>query len=136
MRFSQFFISRPIFAIVISVFITIVGGLAALTLPVAQYPQVVPPTVQVTARYPGASAETIAQTVATPLEQQINGVEGMLYLSSQATGNRQPNYHRDFRGRLRSGCGPGASTEPSCDCGTPAARTRAPPRGHHPESLS
>lgn len=87
MRFSQFFISRPIFAIVISVFITIVGGLAALTLPVAQYPQVVPPTVQVTARYPGASAETIAQTVATPLEQQINGVEGMLYLSSQATGN-------------------------------------------------
>ncbi|MFC3614143.1 efflux RND transporter permease subunit [Lutimaribacter marinistellae] len=87
MRFSQFFINRPIFAIVISVFITIVGGLAALNLPVAQYPQVVPPTVQVTARYPGASAETIARTVATPLEQQINGVEGMLYLSSQATGN-------------------------------------------------
>ena len=87
MRFSRFFIDRPIFAIVISVFITIVGGLASLTLPVAQYPQVAPPTVQVIARYPGASAETIARTVATPLEQQINGVEGMLYLSSQATGN-------------------------------------------------
>ncbi|MBY6141503.1 multidrug efflux RND transporter permease subunit [Leisingera daeponensis] len=87
MKFSQFFIDRPIFAIVMSVFITIVGGLAYFTLPVAQYPEVAPPTVQVTARYPGASAETIAETVATPLEQQINGVEGMLYLSSQATGD-------------------------------------------------
>ena len=87
MKFSQFFIDRPIFAIVISAFLTIVGALAYFTLPIAQYPEVAPPTVQVTAQYPGASAETIAETVATPLEQQINGVEGMLYLSSQATGD-------------------------------------------------
>ena len=87
MQFSQFFISRPIFAIVISLFITILGGLASFTLPIAQYPEVAPPSVQVTARYPGASAETIADTVATPLEQEINGVEGMIYLSSQATGD-------------------------------------------------
>ncbi|MEM6355523.1 MAG: multidrug efflux RND transporter permease subunit [Pseudomonadota bacterium] len=87
MKLPQFFIDRPIFAIVISAFITIVGALSYFTLPVAQYPEVAPPSVQVTAQYPGASAETIAETVATPLEQQINGVEGMLYLSSQATGD-------------------------------------------------
>ncbi len=87
MQFSQFFINRPIFAIVISLFISILGGLASFTLPVAQYPEVAPPTVQVVARYPGASAETIADTVATPIEQEINGVEGMIYLSSQATGD-------------------------------------------------
>ena len=87
MQFSQFFINRPIFAIVISLFISVLGGLASFTLPVAQYPEVAPPTVQVVARYPGASAETIADTVATPIEQEINGVEGMIYLSSQATGD-------------------------------------------------
>ncbi|MEM7529098.1 MAG: multidrug efflux RND transporter permease subunit [Pseudomonadota bacterium] len=87
MKLPQFFIDRPIFAIVISAFITIIGALSYFTLPVAQYPEVAPPSVQVTAQYPGASAETIAETVATPLEQQINGVEGMLYLSSQATGD-------------------------------------------------
>ncbi|MEM6422609.1 MAG: efflux RND transporter permease subunit, partial [Pseudomonadota bacterium] len=87
MKLPQFFIDRPIFAIVISAFITIIGALSSFTLPVAQYPEVAPPTVQVRAQYPGASAETIAETVATPIEQQINGVEGMLYLSSQATGD-------------------------------------------------
>jgi hydrophobe/amphiphile efflux-1 (HAE1) family protein len=87
MRLPQFFIDRPIFAIVISAFITIVGALAYFTLPVSQYPEVAPPTIQVTAQYPGASAETIADTVATPLEQQINGVEGMIYMASQATGD-------------------------------------------------
>ncbi|MEO1205476.1 MAG: multidrug efflux RND transporter permease subunit [Pseudomonadota bacterium] len=87
MRLSQFFITRPIFAIVISAFITIVGALSYAILPVAQYPQVAPPTIQVTAQYPGASAETIARTVATPIEQQINGVEGMIYLGSEATGD-------------------------------------------------
>src|ERR1700753_3409734 len=87
MRLSHFFIERPIFASVMSLFIVIVGAVALLTLPIAQYPEIAPPTIQVTASYPGASAEVVSQTVATPLEQQINGVENMLYMSSQSTGD-------------------------------------------------
>ncbi|MEH2474283.1 hydrophobe/amphiphile efflux-1 (HAE1) family protein [Nitrobacteraceae bacterium AZCC 2161] len=87
MRISHFFIDRPIFAVVISVFITILGGAAYFVLPVAQYPEVAPPTIQVTASYPGASAEVLSKTVATPLEQQINGIENLLYFSSQSTGD-------------------------------------------------
>ena len=78
MRFSHFFVDRPIFAAVISILITLVGGIAYFSLPVAQYPEVAPPTVVVSASYPGASAEVVAETVATPREQQINGVENML----------------------------------------------------------
>ena len=85
MRFSRFFIDRPIFAAVISIIIVLVGAFAYPTLPVAQYPEIAPPTITVTAVYPGASAEVIADTVATPLEQEINGVEDMLYMSSSST---------------------------------------------------
>jgi hydrophobe/amphiphile efflux-1 (HAE1) family protein len=85
MNFSQFFISRPKFASMLAIIVLIIGSLAYQTLPIEQYPQVAPPTIQVTASYPGANAEIAAQTVATPLEQQINGVENMLYISSQST---------------------------------------------------
>jgi multidrug efflux pump len=85
MRFAHFFIDRPIFAGVISIVITLVGVIALLVLPVAQFPEVAPPTIQVTTAYPGANARTIAETVATPIEQQVNGVEDMLYMSSQST---------------------------------------------------
>jgi hydrophobe/amphiphile efflux-1 (HAE1) family protein len=87
MKLSHFFIEHPRFAAVISIFLTLFGAAAAFLLPVAQYPDIVPPTIQITTVYPGASAEVIARTVATPLEQAINGVENMDYISSQSTGN-------------------------------------------------
>jgi len=85
MRLSRFFIDRPIFAAVLSIVIFIAGLIAMLTLPVSEYPEVVPPSVVVRAVYPGANPRTLSEAVATPLEEQINGVENMLYMSSQAT---------------------------------------------------
>jgi len=82
MRISHFFIDRPIFAGVLSLLITILGAFAYFTLAVAQYPEVAPPTLQVTATYPGASADVVSETVATPLEQQINGIENLQYFSA------------------------------------------------------
>ena len=88
MRISHFFIDRPIFsATVLSVVILILGVVALSQLPIAQYPDVAPSTVQVTATYPGANAVTVAETVATPIEQEINGVERMLYMSSNSNGD-------------------------------------------------
>jgi hydrophobe/amphiphile efflux-1 (HAE1) family protein len=87
MRFTHTFIDRPILATVLSIFVTLIGLGALVILPVAQYPEIVPPTVQVTTSYPGASAAVVSQTVATPLEQEINGVENMIYMSSQSTGD-------------------------------------------------
>ena len=85
MHISHFFIDRPIFASVISIVFVILGGVAYSRLPVAQYPEIAPPTINVTGQYPGASAETVADTVVAPIEQQINGVEDMLYISSNST---------------------------------------------------
>src|ERR1700741_2372712 len=80
--FSRFFINRPIFASVLSIVIVLAGSIALFTLPVAQYPEIAPPTVEVSAYSPGANAQVVADTVAAPIEQQVNGVEGMMYMSS------------------------------------------------------
>ena len=80
---ARFFIDRPIFAAVLSIVITLIGGIACFALPIAQYPRITPPGVSVSISYPGASAAVVADTVAAPIEQQVNGVEGMLYMSSQ-----------------------------------------------------
>jgi multidrug efflux pump subunit AcrB len=85
MKLTHFFIDRPRFAIVINIFIIVFGLAAMVKLPIAQYPSIVPTTIQITTTFPGASADTIARTVATPLEQAINGVEGMDYITSQST---------------------------------------------------
>jgi hydrophobe/amphiphile efflux-1 (HAE1) family protein len=85
MRISNFFIDRPIFAAVISIVFVILGGVSFLRLPIAQYPEIAPPLISVTGQYPGASAEVVASTVVTPMEQQINGVENMIYMASNST---------------------------------------------------
>ena len=87
MRISHFFIDRPIFAAVVSIVFVILGVVSFGRLPVAQYPEIAPPVVNVTGQYPGASADVVAATVVTPLEQQINGVENMLYVTSNSTGD-------------------------------------------------
>jgi hydrophobe/amphiphile efflux-1 (HAE1) family protein len=85
MNISRFFIDRPIFAAVIAVFITLIGVFAYPLLPLSQYPEIAPPTITINTAYPGASAETVAETVSAPIEQEVNGVEGMLYLTSSST---------------------------------------------------
>ncbi|MGQ0619615.1 MAG: efflux RND transporter permease subunit, partial [Panacagrimonas sp.] len=80
----NFFIDRPIFAAVISIIITIAGAISLTTLPVARYPQIVPPSIVVSTTFPGADAATVEQSVAAPIEQQVNGVQDMLYMSSKS----------------------------------------------------
>jgi multidrug efflux pump subunit AcrB len=95
--FSKFFINRPIFASVLSIIVTLAGLVTYRSLPVAQYPEIAPPTVEVSAVYPGANAEVVADTVAAPIEQQVNGVEGMMYMSSQCTNDGAYNLTVTFQ---------------------------------------
>ncbi len=95
--FSRFFIDRPIFAAVLSIVLTVAGGVAMFVLPVAQYPEIAPPTVQVACVYPGANANVVADTIAAPIEQQVNGVEHMLYMSSQCTNDGAYNLTVTFK---------------------------------------
>jgi multidrug efflux pump len=95
--FSRFFIDRPIFAAVLSIVITLAGGIAVFALPLAQFPSITPPTVQVTCTYPGASARDVAEAVAAPIEQQVNGVENMYYMSSQCANDGTYNLTVTFR---------------------------------------
>src|SRR5579872_4036160 len=94
---SHFFIDRPIFASVLSIVATLAGSVALFALPVAQYPDVTPPTVLVTAMYPGANAQTVRDTIAAPIEAQVSGVEGMMYMSSQCTNDGAYNLTVTFR---------------------------------------
>ena len=137
MRLTHFFIDRPRFATVLSIFVTALGLGALAILPVAQYPEIVPPTVRVTTSYPGASAETVARTVATPLEQQINGVENMIYMSSQSTGDGNLTITVTFRigtdlnANVDAEPGGGRAITPARGCPAPG---RAGPEGYtqHP----
>src|SRR5207253_3310284 len=88
---SRFFIDRPIFAAVLSIVITLAGGISLFTLPLAQFPSITPPTVQVTCNYPGANAQEVANAVAAPIEQNVNGVESMMFMASQSANDGSYN---------------------------------------------
>ena len=127
MRISHFFIDRPIFASVVSIVFVILGAVAYFRLPVAQYPEIAPPVINVTGQYPGASADVVAATVVAPIEEQINGVENMLYMSSNSTADGRFSHLGHLRPRHQSRYRAGAGAEPRRDrAAAPAAPTCAP----------
>ena len=136
MNLSKFFIDRPIFAGVISVAIFLAGLIAMTQLPISEYPEVVPPSVVVTALFPGANPETIADTVATPLEEQINGTENMLYMSSSAASDGTLTLTATFK----LGTDPDLATATGAEPGQPgpAAPARCHPQSgrHHRQKLA
>ncbi len=135
MSFSQFFINRPIFAGVIAIIITLAGLIASQVLPIAQYPEIAPPTVVITANYPGASAETLAQTVAAPIEEQLSGVENLIYFSSTAATNGTLTITCTFEVGSERRQGGDRRQQPRRDRAAAAARRRAPERRRGAEAL-
>ena len=136
MKFSSFFIDRPIFAAVLSAFILIAGAIALFKLPISEYPEVVPPSVVVRATYPGANPKVIAETVAAPLEQEIIGVENMLYMSSQATIDGTLALTVTFKHRHGHRQRAGAGAEPRRAGAAAPARGSARARRHDAEELA
>ncbi len=132
---SKFFIERPVLANVIAILMVVIGAVALYALPVAQYPDVVPPTVQVTTRYPGASARTVIDTVALPIEQQVNGVEGMIYMQSYAGADGSYSADRHLYDRHRPQLRAGAGAEPGVERAVLAAAGRAGAGRHRPEEV-
>ena len=126
MNISRFFVDRPIFAGVLSVLIFIAGLLAMFQLPISEYPEVAPPSVVITASYPGANPKVIAATVATPLEEQLSGVENMLYMFSQGTSDGRMALTVTFKiGTDPRPCS--ANGSESCDTGFTSTPRRYPP---------
>ena len=130
----KFFINRPIFATVLALILVVAGLVTLHILPIAQYPEITPPTVQVSAFYPGADAETVAQTVGLPIEQQVNGVDGMLYMSSNSSSSGAYSLTITFAvGTDIDGDRHGA--EPCQHCTKQSAGSRDRTRHHHQEAI-
>ena len=135
MNISSFFIERPIFATVLAILITVAGLLAMPQLPISEYPEIVPPTVVISGQYPGASPKTIAETVITPLEQQINGVENAIYTNSTATPDGTFSITVTFKLGHGSGHRAGADSEPCGASRNSIAGGGAPDRVGDPEAV-
>ena len=136
MRISHFFIDRPIFASVVSIVFVILGAVAFARLPVAQYPEIAPPVINVSGQYPGANAEMVASTVVAPIEEQINGVENMLYMSSNSNGDGRFSIGVTLRDRHQPRYRPGAGAEPRRDRAAAPAGRRAQHRRHGRQGLA
>ena len=122
-----FFIDRPVFSTVLSILIVIVGIIGLALLPVDQYPQITPPVVKISATYPGASALTVSQAVATPIEQELNGTPGMIYMQSSSSNSGSLNITVTFRR-----CGLGGCRDPEpCETGREPFARRGDPKWYH-----
>ena len=133
---ARFFIDRPVLAWVISIVIVLLGAIAAGFLPIAQYPEITPPTIRVTANYPGANAQVVADTVAAPIEQQVNGVEKHAVHVVAEQQRRLLHSGRDVRARHRPQHGPGAGAEPRRHRRADAARRGQGHRRDHQEAVA